>query len=60
MQFIKHIPSTIPSAEMHPLSLPPRPQERGVEGGVGSRPGDCPGVGRVPPDRLHAEVLAVL
>ena len=50
--------NSVPSAEVHPLALPPRPQEGGVEGGVGRRPGDGPGVRRVPPDRLHCEVPA--
>ena len=45
---------------MHAPSLPPRPEEGGVEGGVGGRPGDGPGVGRVLPDCLHGEVPAAV
>ena len=49
-----------PLAEMQALPLAPRPQEGGVEGGVGRRPGHGPRVGRVPPDGLHGEVPPVL
>ena len=48
------------SAEVHALPLAPRPQEGGVKGGVGRRPGHGPRVGRVPPDCLHCEVPSVL
>ena len=57
MQYFK---GAVPSAEMQALPLAPRPQEGGVEGGVGGRPGHGPRVGRVPPHGLHGEVPPVL